>query len=94
MKSCSCNGMNENCRNCFGLGYVPDDQPLPRERIVSPVFHGTSEAAPSPPRAPIPVDPEWERKRRRIARKNLLIGLAPYIVVLLTLLAMRWFHGC
>jgi len=95
MKSCSCNGMNENCRHYSGLGYVSDDQPLPTEKIVSgPVPLGISDRPSWSPPHNVSVDVEWERRRRRLAWKNALIALAPYIFVLLAALAIPYLHGC
>lgn len=39
-RPCVCQGSNENCRYCYGRGFVPDTQALPLKNAYTRVRHG------------------------------------------------------
>jgi len=83
VKSCTCNGTNDNCRFCSGSGYVSDTTPLPRP--------------PSPPQW-VPMSFVEKEPRPHVYVKDpinwgeVLIGLLTFSPFIIWFVVWLWKH--
>ena len=100
MKSCSCGGSNENCRFCFGSGYVSESQGVPSLSERSDKYGLNAQAdARAPMESETTVAKRLEANRKRDAdryatwikkeKKDLLLSIVVWIALILTVVLIH-----